>query len=300
MVKIKKQLVKSRAYVSDGTNPRRYITIHQTGNTSRGANAQAHANLQSRGNARNASWHFQVDDKHAIQSYPTTARCWHAGDGGGHGNYSSIAIEICVNSDGDYVKTLKNAASLVKKLQKQYNIPTSNIVQHNHWSGKSCPAQIRAGKDGINWSKFKGLISGAKDAEKTANSSKKTSKKTAKANKQTAKIKADGYWGKATTRRLQQVLGTVADGEVWNQNQAWRASNPALTSGWKWVPTGRAKSSPVIAALQRKLGVAADGLIGPATIRALQRRVGGHADGVLWKKSPAVKKFQKRLNKGKI
>lgn len=298
MVKIKKQLVLSRAYVSSGTNPRRYITVHQTGNTSRGANAQAHANLQSNGNARNASWHYQVDDKQAIQSYPDTARCWHAGDGTGHGNQSSIAIEICVNSDGDYVKAVKNAASLVKKLQKKYNIPNGNIVQHNHWSGKNCPAQIRAGKDRINWTQFKGLVSGSKTAKQVANQSKNTSKKTAKTNSKN--LKADGYWGKATTRRLQQVMGTVADGEVWGQNSQWKASNPGLTSGWKWVPTARVKSSPVIAALQRKLGVAADGLIGPATIRALQRRVGGHADGVLWKKSPAIKQLQRRLNKGKI
>ena len=44
-----------------------------------GADAQVHANLQSRGNPRKASWHYQIDDKQVIQSFLDTTRCWHAG-----------------------------------------------------------------------------------------------------------------------------------------------------------------------------------------------------------------------------
>ena len=142
-----------------GVNPCKYITVHQTGNTNRGANADMHARLQYNGNSRSASWHEQVDDKECVQSFAHTAKCWHGGDGRtGAGNNESIAIEICVNSDGDYTRAVRNGARRVSQLMKMYNIPISRVVQHNHWSGKACPAQIRAGKNGINWSAFLKIV----------------------------------------------------------------------------------------------------------------------------------------------
>lgn len=155
----KKQLVSdSRARaVSFGTgNPKKFITVHQTGNPSRGANAQVHANLQSRGFS--ASWHWQVDDKEAIQSFDHTWRLFHAGDGRGKGNMESIGIESCINSDGDYVKAVRNTTKLVAKIMKDEGIPISRVVQHNYWSGKNCPMQIRAGQAGITWAKFIGMV----------------------------------------------------------------------------------------------------------------------------------------------
>jgi len=86
-----------------------------------GANAQTHANLQSRGFS--ASWHWQVDDKEAIQSFDHTWRLFHAGDGRGKGNMESIGIESCINSDGDYVQAVKNTAKLVAKIMKDEGIP---------------------------------------------------------------------------------------------------------------------------------------------------------------------------------
>lgn len=154
-MKIRKQDVKSRAKTYAGRNPRKYITIHETGNRNKGANAAAHANLQSRGNVRNASWHFQVDDKEIVRSFPTKVRCWHAGDGRGPGNLESIAIEICVNSDGDYDKALANAQELVRRLRRRWNIPAENVVQHNRWSsyGKNCPTILR-GRGEKAWREF--------------------------------------------------------------------------------------------------------------------------------------------------
>lgn len=152
MVVIKQQLVTSRAKTSSGTNGRKYITIHETANTSRGANAQAHANLQT--NGFSASWHYTVDDKLAIQSFPHNVRCWHSGDGTGSGNFGSIGIEICVNSDGDFGKAVDNAAELVRKIMADEGIPIDNVVQHNRWSGKNCPTNLRNGSKGVNWVDF--------------------------------------------------------------------------------------------------------------------------------------------------
>ena len=41
-----------------GKNSKKYIVIHETANTRKGANASAHARLQANGNSRNASWHY--------------------------------------------------------------------------------------------------------------------------------------------------------------------------------------------------------------------------------------------------
>lgn len=136
-----------------------YITIHETDNTDKGANALAHAKLQQRGNDRQASWHFSVDDGDTIyQSIPTNEVSWNAGDGNGDGNMKSISIEICVNEDGNFTQSKKNAAWLVRYLMDKYNIPINKVVQHNHWSGKDCPQQIRAEKNG--WDNFIAQVNG--------------------------------------------------------------------------------------------------------------------------------------------
>ena len=114
----------------------------------------------------------------------------------------------------------------------------------------------------------------------------------------TASPVADGYWGAATTSALQQVLGTPVDGVVSSQSQAWRGQNPGLTTGWEWV--SNPKGSQVIIALQRTLGVTADGLIGPGTIYALQKRMGTPQDGMLFEQSQCIIALQQRLQKGTI
>jgi N-acetylmuramoyl-L-alanine amidase len=136
-----------------------YITIHETANTAKGANDLAHANLQKNGNARDASWHLQVDEDSCYQSLDFNEAALHAGDGlNGTGNRKSIAIEICVNSDGNFEKAVKNAADIVKFLMKKYNISIMNVVQHNKWSGKDCPRFLRNGSKGIDWNDFIGML----------------------------------------------------------------------------------------------------------------------------------------------
>lgn len=133
----------------------RYITVHNTGNPNKGADAENHAiYLQNSGKNVSTSYHYVVDDKEIYQLLPDNEVAWHAGDGQyGTGNRQSIAIEICENSDGNLLKATDNAVELVANLMKKYNIPLSNVVQHNHWSGKDCPRQIRAGKP-YHWNTF--------------------------------------------------------------------------------------------------------------------------------------------------
>ncbi|MCY8213218.1 N-acetylmuramoyl-L-alanine amidase [Bacillus spizizenii] len=147
-------------------NPQ-YITVHNTSNTAKGADAASHARYVK--NPETAtSWHFTVDDKEIYQHLPLNENGWHAGDGNGTGNRKSIGIEICENSDGDFEKAVSNAQWLIKKLMKEQGISFANVVPHKHWSGKECPRKL------LNrWDSFKAGISGA------ASSPTKTVKKTA-------------------------------------------------------------------------------------------------------------------------
>lgn len=148
-----------------GTNKKRFITVHETANLSKGAGAKAHANLQSRGNpGRDASWHYQVDDKFTVQSYEDDSQCWHTGKGGDTGNLDSISIEICVNSDSNFEQALDRAAVLVRALMAKYKIPLANVVQHNRWSGKNCPSRLRANNN-TGWKTFLVRVGTTTDTE---------------------------------------------------------------------------------------------------------------------------------------
>lgn len=146
-----------------GANKCKYITIHETGNTTKGANAHMHARYINNGSE--VTWHYTVDDTQVIQHYEHTVQCWHAGDGKGDGNLNSIGIEMCINSDGDFNKTIENTIKLVQHLMKELNIPISNVVQHNKWNGKNCPATIRSGKP-ITWNTFINRIKNVDSADR--------------------------------------------------------------------------------------------------------------------------------------
>ncbi|MFJ7736584.1 N-acetylmuramoyl-L-alanine amidase [Lysinibacillus sp. NPDC097287] len=174
MVLIRKKLVTvaQATKVTNGkNNAKKFIVVHETDNTNAGADADAHARLQINGNSRDASWHWQVDENEAVQSFEHFWACWAAGTF--TGNNQGIHVEICVNRDGDFNKALQNAASLVAKIMKEENIPISKVVQHNYFSGKNCPRNIRAGK--VSWSTFLQMVSNANSVqpEKPITDSKK-------------------------------------------------------------------------------------------------------------------------------
>lgn len=181
------------------------VTIHNTDNSGAGADAKAHANLlKNSWKNKQQSWHFAVDENGAYQSIPTDEIAWHAGDGGsGKGNTQTIAIEICMNSDGDLEKATDNAAQLAAQQLKEKGLSADKLYQHHDWSGKNCPSQIRAGKP-YNWSTFKNKVkayyNGSASASKpsagtgSSNSSKKTVS-------QLADEVIAGKWGNGTARK---------------------------------------------------------------------------------------------------
>ena len=140
----------------------KYVTIHNTANTDVGANAERHAMfMQGSGKNSTASYHYVVDDKEIYRLLPDNEVAWNAGDGEhGTGNRQSLAIEICENKDGNLLNATNNAVELTVYLMKLYNIPLSNVVQHNHWSGKNCPNRIRKGEP-YNWQTFLNKVQAA-------------------------------------------------------------------------------------------------------------------------------------------
>ena len=154
---IKKQIIYNR---KKRTRKPVYIVIHDTGNTAKGANANAHFNYFN-GGERGASADFFVDDTQVLQINDyNTYYTYHVGDGKGkYGitNSNSVGIEICINSDGDYNKAFENAVQLTKQLMTELNISAECVVRHYDASRKNCPASM-SGNGWALWDKFKEKI----------------------------------------------------------------------------------------------------------------------------------------------
>lgn len=133
------------------------ITIHNTSNYSVGANAINHANyLRNGGKDKYVSWHYVVDKDYAVRCIPENEIAWCQGDGAnGNGNCKTISIEICDNQDGDIRKATDNAVELTADILKRYNVKDASkyLFQHNHWTGKDCPYDIRRGNP-YDWNTF--------------------------------------------------------------------------------------------------------------------------------------------------
>lgn len=110
-------------------------------------------------------------------------------------------------------------------------------------------------------------------------------------------LTVDGLWGSATTRALQKALGTYADGIVDGQYAGNRPHLKACTIGWCW-DASYGTGSPMVKALQRKIGCEADGVMGEQSVKALQRYLGTYEDGNLDYPSNCVKELQRRLSAG--
>jgi len=132
------------------------VTVHNTSNHSNGANAIAHANyLRGSGKNKQVSWHYVVDKDRAVRCIPENETAWCSGDGNGNGNRKTINIEICDNNDGNILQATENAVELCAMILRSRGITnvSGHLFQHNNWSGKDCPYEIRRGNP-YNWNTF--------------------------------------------------------------------------------------------------------------------------------------------------
>lgn len=133
-------------------------------------------------------------------------------------------------------------------------------------------------------------------AKAPAKAAAKPAAKPAAKNTTSTKLAVDGDWGAATTKRLQVIYKTTADGIVSSQ-YPWTCFKGAVT-GFKYEKVNPA-GSLLIAAIQRSMGLKADGLLGPDTIKAMQRKAGTPVDGSISVHSQLVMYMQRQLNAGR-
>lgn len=150
LLNITTMLLSTRAPNRPGTPlAPKFVTIHNTDNGDKGADALAHAKY-IRGSdaiARKVSWHYTVDDQRVVKNLPAEEQGWHAGTHAG--NQISIGIEVCENAGIDQQAAFDRAALLTAVLLDAYKIPLSNVVPHQHWSGKYCPHILLDRKNGF-------------------------------------------------------------------------------------------------------------------------------------------------------
>lgn len=151
------EVVQLKRHISPRKQKIRYIVIHDTGNTSPGAGATAHKRYFLTTD-RKASADFVIDEKKVIKLNDYTKYfTWHCGDGRGkYGitNSNSIGIEMCINNDGNYVKTVNDTIILTYKLMRELNIDLDHVVRHYDASRKHCPGSMMP-NNWLKWIDFK-------------------------------------------------------------------------------------------------------------------------------------------------
>ena len=152
----------------------KYIVVHWTANTSKGANAEMHHRFYS--NQKNGvSAHYTTDSNRIVQSVGDSRAAWTVGqtvkgtvnigakDGSSYvdlvTNNNTLNIEMCVNSDGNWARTRKITLELVKNLIENFSIPRTRVIRHHdalrsgNWR-KNCPGNM-AGSNWADWWRFK-------------------------------------------------------------------------------------------------------------------------------------------------
>ena len=137
------------------------ITIHNTANTAKTADAKAHSKYLINTNDKK-SWHFTCDDKSIFQHLPTNEIGYHAKSG----NSKTLGIEICQNEGIDQSAADDNAAMLTAKLLDKHNLNLDDVVTHKYWTGKICPRLLLNGvSEGAKWQTFLEKVKGFQDSK---------------------------------------------------------------------------------------------------------------------------------------
>ncbi|CAF1017212.1 unnamed protein product [Rotaria sordida] len=134
----------------------KWITIHNTANKATAINEASY--LNTRRDNQYISFHYVVDNVHALQLLPDNTNGWHAGDGNGEGNKASIGIEIAQSTNDNIAirnASIENGARLAARLLKRFNFGVDRLRKHQDWSGKRCPHDIL---DRYGWTNFVNLV----------------------------------------------------------------------------------------------------------------------------------------------
>lgn len=185
---------------------------------------------------------------------------------------NSNSIGICFEGNFE-IETMgeaqKNAGKeLIAYLCNKYGIDV--VIRHKDVASTACP-----GKNFPFEEILQGVKTETKQPEQTGDN----------------KLVEDGYWGKETTKRAQEVFGTPVDGMITGQLKSCAKYFPGIVS----VSYGIGGSA-LVRAMQFEFCIKEDGYIGKQFVLALQHKMGTVADGVLSKPSSCIKAFQHWLN----
>lgn len=258
MVKVVKNFVKVNQYTRPGLKLAgvKGIVMHYTATPGASAlNERNYFNGTCIADKRYASAHYFVDRKEAQHIIPENEVAYHAHDKNRcyvsflkpNANTKSISVEMCVEKDGRiHSETVQNAAELVSDLCKRHGLSTDKIVRHYDVTNKKCPApwvnnpsQLAAFRKKVD------ALLGNKTVSNTTSSTSQSSKSTGAI----LKKGSSGSKVKALQKRLIAAGYSLpkygADGSYGNE------------------------TVQAVKALQKKAGIAVDGIYGPATEKAL-------------------------------
>ena len=264
----------------------KYIVLHYTGNN--GDTALNNVKYFASGNTRSAGAHFFVSQNGDVQQFiPLKYTAYSVGDSrNGKGPYfgkctnsNSVSIEMCdqLNKDASAAQ-IAAVCELIAFIKSQCpNVV--DVIRHADVTTKSCPLRYLNNQ---KWAALKAAVTTGAAAQAAPAVSEAP-----------ATLTVDGWVGALTVRKWQRVLGTPEDGVISGQTKSLKKYHLHFTNSAIEYGSG---GSTVIRAVQRAVGVDADGLMGPQIINALQQRLGVYADGYFG--DITARALQERLNTG--
>ena len=166
----------------------------------------------------------------------------------------------------------------VARIEGLHKGATGTQYGHQHWVGTRCPGPYVIKEIPVSAAPTSAPGGGmskpvTKPAAKPANlvEDGRLGMSTVKALQSALGVKADGRACEATWKALQRKVGTFVDGVVSNQSyRAKELGNGVVDRCWRFTGRG-SKGSKMVVALQKKLGVKADGIWYESTTLALQK-----------------------------
>ena len=274
-------MARAYTYITKFTSPNqnarnskvKSITIHHWGSSGQKFDNVVNWLCQKRAGT---SAHYVVEAGKVACIVDPDRRAWHAGNS--RGNHESIGIECRPEAtEGDYA----TVAALVADLRAVYgNIP---LKRHRDWTSTACPGVWDIGKidrlaRGVKPSVPSGGTSAPKPSKPAASKGKvsvdgRLGTATVKVLQKRLGVAQDGRAGEDTWKALQRLLGTPQDGAVSHQSyRATELGNGVVPRAWRFTGRG-SKGSKMVAALQKRVGVKADGIWYQSTTSALQRAI---------------------------
>lgn len=129
----------------------KWIVIHDTGNTSKTANALNHEKYLFNNTSNYLSWHYTVDMDTVINHIPNNEVAYHASDsilGVGQGKYlgggnlNGIGIEMAINEGNDLILSYHRLAKLTAYLLDINNLDITKVKYHRDFANKVCPKTL--------------------------------------------------------------------------------------------------------------------------------------------------------------